>query len=205
MLKVGITVGMGTGKTFVSQLFRLLNIPIYDSDSRAKWLCEHDDMLVASIKNLLGTDAYTKAGNYNKPFVAKQIFNNPDLKIKLEQIIHPAVQADCEKWFSDLASTRLYPYALKEAALLFESGSSKYLDKIVVVDAPLSVRIQRIQNRDHTSTAEIVSRINNQWANEDKVKLADFIINNDEIHPVIPQVLVIHKKLVALNQEKHKV
>ena len=205
MLKVGITGGMGTGKTFVSQLFKLLNIPIYDSDSRAKWLCDHDQVVVSSIKNLLGADAYTREGNYNKPFVAKLIFNNPALKIKLEQIIHPAVQADSEKWFSDLISTRLYPYAIKEAALLFESGSSKYLDKIIVVDAPLSKRIQRIQIRDNKSKEEIATRINNQWPNEEKVKLADFIIMNDEIHPVIPQVLAIHKKLVALNQEKNKV
>lgn len=203
MLKVGITGGIGTGKSTVCQLFKILNIPIYDADTRAKWLCENNAELVEKIKKLIGVGAYTQDGKYNKAFVAKSIFSNPVLKEKLEKLIHPKVLQDGEEWFETLKIKKKYPYAIKEAALLFETGSAKYLDKIIVVDAPIRIRIQRMLIRGDSTLDEINSRIKNQWPNEEKARLADFVIKNDGLHALIPQVLKIHEKLKVLNQKKN--
>lgn len=200
MLKVGITGGIGTGKSFACNLFKLLRIPVYDADEKAKWLCENNPVLIQNIKKLLGDEAYTQQGKYNRAFVSKSIFANPDLKEKLEKLIHPAVLQDSELWFDKLKKGNKYPYAIKEAALLFESGSAHFLDKIIVVDAPVEIRMHRVQLRDNTSIENITARMKNQWPNEEKVKKADFIIFNDGIQAVIPQVVAIHKKLLALSQ-----
>jgi dephospho-CoA kinase len=204
MLRVGITGGIGTGKSFVCQLFKVVNIPVYDADAKAKWLCENNPVLIQKIKKLLGDGAYTQHGKYNKAFVAKTIFSNNLVKEKLEELIHPVVLQDGEQWFEKLAEANTYPYAIKEAALLFESGSYKYLDKIIVVDAPLEIRILRVQSRDKISREEIVARMQNQWQNEEKVKRADYLIHNDGVQAVIPQVLSIHKKLLVVNRDKNK-
>ena len=144
---------------------------------------------------MFGAGAFSSDGEYERKFVSRKIFENPDLKIALENIIHPAVTEDSLRWFAD-HEKKQHPYALKEAALLFESGSHAELDKIIVVDAPLELRIQRILKRDGLSEQETLARIGNQWPQETKLRQADFIIQNDGTSPLIPKVWAIHHQLL---------
>jgi len=195
MLKVGITGGIGTGKSFVAGIFRVLGIPVYEADRRAKEITEESPGLKKQIIDLLGTQAYTPEGKYNRVFVSRAIFTDARLKQALESLIHPEVRKDGEAWFRRQEEEG-HPYCLKEAALLYESGSDRDLDQIIVVDAPLELRIRRLIKRDGLSENEIMNRVNQQWAQEIKKEKADFIIHNDGRHPVIPQVLAIHHQLV---------
>ena len=199
MLRVGITGGIGTGKSFVCNLFRFFNIPVYSADIRAKELCEEDHMIKARIMSVFGHEAYTENGKYNTKFIASKIFDNPDLRKIIESIVHPAVLKDSNYWFESLQKKSIYPYALKEAAILFESGSDKGLDKIIVVDAPLKVRLQRIVQRDQITEEQVLKRIEMQWPSEKKLALADYIIHNDGKKAVIPQVVHIHQELIKSN------
>ncbi len=195
MLKVGITGGIGTGKSFVSNVFRVLGIPVYDADRRAKAITEENPRLKKQIVDLIGTQAYTPEGKYNRVYISQLIFNNAKMKKRLEALIHPEVLADGSAWFRQQEAMG-YPYGLKEAALLFESGSAGEMDKIIVVDAPLELRIRRLVRRDGLSEEEIMGRVSQQWPQEIKKEKADFIIINDGGHAVIPQVLGIHHQLV---------
>lgn len=195
MLKVGITGGIGTGKSFVAKLFGILGVPVYEADRRAKDLTEENPRLKKQIVDLLGTPAYTPEGKYNRIYVSQLIFKDAELKRDLEALIHPEVLADGKAWFKQQEKLG-HPYCLKEAALLYESGSDRELDKIIVVDAPLEVRIRRLIKRDGHSEEEIMSRVRQQWDQEIKKERADFIIINDGLHPVIPQVLGIHHQMV---------
>lgn len=195
MLKVGITGGIGTGKSFVADIFSILGIPVYEADRRAKELTEENPRLKKQIVDLLGTQAYTPEGKYNRIYISQLIFRDAELKRALEALIHPEVLNDGKDWFKR-QEEQGYPYCLKEAALLYESGSDRELDKIIVVDAPLELRIRRLIKRDRLSEEEIMSRVGQQWDQEIKKEKADFIIINDGLHPVIPQVLGIHHQLV---------
>lgn len=195
MLKVGITGGIGTGKSFVADIFSILGIPVYEADRRAKELTEENPRLKKQIVDLLGTQAYTPEGKYNRIYISQLIFKDADLKRALEALIHPEVLNDGKDWFKR-QEEQGYPYCLKEAALLYESGSDRELDKIIVVDAPLELRIRRLIKRDRLSEEEIMSRVGQQWDQEIKKEKADFIIINDGLHPVIPQVLGIHHQLM---------
>lgn len=195
MLKVGITGGIGTGKSFVADIFSILGIPVYEADRRAKELTEENPRLKKQIVDLLGTQAYTPEGKYNRIYISQLIFKDADLKRALEALIHPEVLNDGKDWFKR-QEEQGYPYCLKEAALLYESGSDRELDKIIVVDAPLELRIRRLIKRDRLSEEEIMSRVGQQWDQEIKKEKADFIILNDGLHPVIPQVLGIHHQLM---------
>lgn len=195
MLKVGITGGIGTGKSFVADIFSILGIPVYEADRRAKELTEENPRLKKQIVDLLGTQSYTPEGKYNRMYISQLIFRDAELKRALEALIHPEVLNDGKDWFKR-QEEHSYPYCLKEAALLYESGSDRELDKIIVVDAPLELRIRRLIKRDRLSEEEIMSRVGQQWAQAIKKEKADFIIINDGMHPVIPQVLGIHHQLV---------
>lgn len=195
MLKVGITGGIGTGKSFVADIFSILGIPVYEADRRAKELTEENPRLKKQIVDLLGTQAYTPEGKYNRIYISQLIFKDADLKRALEALIHPEVLNDGKDWFKR-QEEQGYPYCLKEAALLYESGSDRELDKIIVVDAPLELRIRRLIKRDRLSEEEIMSRVGQQWDQEIKKEKADFIIINDGLHPVILQVLGIHHQLM---------
>ena len=195
MIRVGITGGIGTGKTFICTIFRFLGIPVYDADLRAKQLVEESAQVKQEIINLVGSDAFTDQGQYNRKLISSKIFQQPVLKQALEQIIHPAVRKDSLRWFKHYENLHL-AYGLKEAALLFESGSDVDLDQVIVVDAPLELRIQRLMQRDGWSEDEIKSRMTNQWPQEEKLRRADFIILNDGKSPVIPKVWAIHHQLL---------
>lgn len=196
MLRIGITGGIGTGKSYICNLFRLLGIPTYLSDIQAKKLCEEDFNLKEKIIKLLGDKSYTESGKYNREYIASEIFVNPSIKNSLESLIHPAVLRDSDDWFARLEQEKKYAYALKESALLYESGSTKGLDKIIVIDAPMAVRIERIFKRDHITKEQVLRRMESQWPNEKKLELADYIIVNDGVKAVIPQVIQIHRSIV---------
>lgn len=190
-LLIGLTGGIGSGKSLIAKIFSSLGVPVYDADSRAKKLMTTDSVLVAAIQKEFGKDAYDQNGVLNRKFLAGEVFNNPEKLKVLNQLVHPRVQVDTEKWVNENSNQ---PYLIKEAALLFESGSSQTLDKIIVVTAPVAVRIKRVMQRDGRSQKEVENIIRNQMTEEEKMARADFIIRNDESELVTPQVLKLHER-----------
>lgn len=196
MLKVGITGGIGTGKTTVCLIFELLGVPIYYADSRAKKLMTSYKTLKQEIKTLLGSEAYYRNGRLNRKYVAAQVFTNKDILEKLNKLVHPAVGEDYLIW---LAQFEDKPYTIKEAALLVENGSYKELDYLIVVAADLDIRVKRVIQRDHVTEQHVLDRMRNQLKQEMKMKVADFIIDNSGKKSLISQVLDIHNKLIDLS------
>lgn len=189
MLKVGITGGMGSGKTTVCRIFEHLKVPVYYADDRAKHLV--NVTLRENISASFGEDIYTKEG-LDRALLAKRAFVNKEKTDLLNSIVHPAVALDYDDWVSKQNGA----YSIKEAALLIESESYKTLDKIILVSAPLETRIQRILKRDKTSREDINNRISKQLSDEEKEKYADYFINNDGDSSLVEQVLQIHKSLL---------
>lgn len=192
-LLVGITGGIGAGKSTVAKVFSLLSIPVYYADDRAKWLMANDEALKTQIIQAFGEDSYTDEGILNRTFLAEQVFSDPANTEIINGLVHPAVAEDFRRW----AEQQQSPYVLKEAALLFESGSYKELNKVINVSSPLKVRVARILRRDpHRSAEQVNSIIDKQLPDEDKNRLADFLIKNTDNQLIIPQVLQIHEKLL---------
>lgn len=187
-LKIGITGGIGSGKTLVAGIFQKLGAPTYNADDRARWLMNNNSKIVKKVIDLFGTEAYIN-GVLNRTLIAEQVFKNKSLLDQLNAIVHPIVFSDFDEWYN----AQTFPYVLKEAALLFESGSYKDLDAIITVDAPLEIRLKRASIRDQKSEEEIKGRIKNQYPNEIKVKAADFVITNDGTTPILPQILQLHQ------------
>ncbi|WP_338872451.1 dephospho-CoA kinase [Spirosoma sp. SC4-14] len=193
-LQIGVTGGIGSGKSVVCQIFRTLGIPVYIADDRAKWLTEHDPILKADILRLMGSNAYDALGHYNRRWIASQIFNDPVLLQQLNQVIHPRVLSDTQAWIREHTDK---PYLIKEAAIMNAAGHGNTLDKVIVVQAPLQLRIERIQKRDpHRSEEEIRNIIHQQISDDERLLLADYVINNDEHQLLIPQVLAIHDEFL---------
>lgn len=191
-LLIGITGGIGAGKSTVARIFHILGIPVYSADDRAKWLMVHNPDLKHQIITEFGNDAYQHDGSLNAQYLAGKVFSDPESTQKINSFVHPAVKTDFEQW----ACQQPVPYVLKEAALLFETGSYKDLDKIINVSAPLKVRVNRILTRDpHRSEKQINAIIDRQLPDEEKNELADFVVKNTENKMLIPQVLAIHKQL----------
>jgi dephospho-CoA kinase len=195
MLKVGITGGIGVGKTVVSRVFALLGVPVYDSDARAKWVMHHDKALRKELIGAFGPQAYTEAGELDRPYIAGIVFNDPGRLEQLNSLVHPHVRDDFANW---AASHAKKPYLLKEAALMYESEAWKQMDRIITVYAPMDVRIKRLQQRDrHRSEEAIRAIIARQLSEEERMSRANHIIYNDDQQLVIPQVLRLHEQLVA--------
>lgn len=195
-LRAGITGGIGSGKTTVCRIFETLGIPVYYADARAKWLIENEPALRESIAQLLGAEAYAPDGTYNRRYVADQVFGNPAKLAALNALVHPAVERDSLAWHQ-AAGVKGAPYTLKEAALMIESGSHRHLDVLIVVSAPEEIRIQRVMQRDGSDAEAVRARIRNQLPESEKTALADYLIVNDGSHLLLPQVLEIHKSLLA--------
>jgi dephospho-CoA kinase len=191
--KVGITGGMGAGKTTVAQIFSLLGIPVYNADIRAKQLMGVDEALIIQIKALLGPGAYTQDGKINTRYIAGKVFSDDFLLKKLNTLVHPKVLEDGDAWHHNKTGM---PYTLKEAALLFESGSYLYLDAVINVFAPEDIRIQRILQRDQIPLVQIKERLRNQWPEDRRKMLVDFEITNDGKTLLIPQIMRIHQNLI---------
>lgn len=192
MLKVGITGGIGSGKTYVCAIFEQMGIPVYYADSRAKQLLYRDPKLKSEVKSLLGTGAYHSNGRPNRGYIGSKIFADKALLQQMNELVHPAVAEDSQRWHSQQQA----PYTLKEAALLVENGSYKTLDKLIVVTAPEDIRIARVVKRDKTTTKAVRSRIKNQLPDAAKVAVADYIIVNDGSKSVLKQVAEIHRQLI---------
>ena len=197
-LKVGITGGIGSGKTTICKIFETLGIPVYYADNRAKWLMVNDPHLIAGVKKMFGEQAYFPDGALNRKYLANTVFSNPEQLNQLNQLVHPAVANDSRNWHNSQIEV---PYTLKEAALLFESKNHLVLDKVITVFCPENIRLKRVMERDNVSEAEVRSRMNRQMPEEEKLKLADYIIYNDGEKALVPQVLAIHKQLVQIRHE----
>ncbi len=186
---IGITGGIGAGKTLISSIFKNFGIPVYNADDRAKFLMNHDQKLIYEITETFGPLAFLD-GKLNRSYLANHVFEDKDKLERLNQLVHPAVGEDYRQWREQYQDQ---PYTLKEAALLFETGSYHELDQTILVFAPLPLRIQRVLLRDpHRTKADIEKIVENQMPEEEKKKLADHIIYNDDTRLVIPQVLKIH-------------
>lgn len=193
-LQIGITGGIGSGKSTICRIFKVLGVPVYDADLRARQLMEHDQMLIESIRQTFGTAAYKKDGTLDRIFMANAVFGNQEALTQLNRLVHPRVRLDYEAW----SSAQLARYVLREAALLYESGSYTTVEKMIVVTSPHDLRIKRVLLRDkHRSHKDIEAIIANQLSDEEKSKRADYIIQNDERHLVIPQVLALHQQFMA--------
>lgn len=190
---MAITGNMGSGKTVVCEVFRALGIPVFNADEASNYELSHNPQVIAAVKALLGDEVY----NNNIPDrkrIAEIVFNDADKLNRLNAIMHPAAVAHFKHWCEQQSA----PYIIKEAAILFESGTDKGVDKIITVTAPEALRIARIKKRNpQWSEKEIKKRLERQWPEEEKVKRSDFVIVNDEKHSVIEQVLQIHKSLTT--------
>lgn len=196
-LQIGITGGIGSGKTLICKIFHSLGIPIYDADSRAKILMTTDGILVEQIKKEFGMLSYNEDGSLNRKYLGQIAFDQKLKLEKLNQLVHPRVAKDYEEW---VITHQHFPYVIKEAALLFESGSYKGLDKIVVVSASEQIRMKRVLQRDtHRTEKDVENIFGNQLPENEKLKRADFVIINDETRLVIPQVLELHERFSSLN------
>ena len=192
MLKIGITGGIGSGKSTVAKLFEVLGIPVYYADDAAKQLMNENDALKQQVQKEFGKEAYTN-GKLNRKYIADIVFSNPEKLELLNSLVHPATLKDADEWMNKQTT----PYTIKEAALIFESGAEKYLDKVIGVYAPSPLRIQRVMQRDGISEAAVLTRLNKQMDEDKKMRLCDYVINNDEQELLIPQVLKIHEVLKA--------
>jgi len=191
-LKVGLTGGIGSGKSYIAGFFEKLGIPIYFADKEAKLLMIKNKSLKADIKQLLGFDSYHQNGRPNRPIIASKVFNDKKLLKKLNALVHPAVQNDYAQW-SDIQKA---PYTIEESAILFEIGADNKFDKTVLVTADKETRIKRVLKRDKTPRKAIESRMKNQLSDEKKIPLADFIIVNDGTSDMAELVLEIHNKIL---------
>lgn len=192
MIKVGITGGIGSGKTTVCKVFELLGVPVYYADLEAKNILDNDRIVFDSIVELFGKEVLNSLSKIDRKRLASFVFNDKKRLDQLNAIVHPAVLKHFDSW-SELNS--LSPYILKEAAILFESGSYKNLNKIITVSSSIETRINRVVQRDKVSREEVEKRILNQMADEEKIKLSQFVIMNDEQQLIIPQILKIHNEL----------
>lgn len=192
-VQVGITGGIGSGKTTVCGVFKLLGVPVYNSDLQARKLMEESDELVQKVKELFGSEALTPEGKPNRKVIAQLAFHNPALLQQLNSAVHPVVAIDYLNWQKKQES----PYTLKEAALLIETGSYQGLDALIVVSAPQDLRLQRVLARDpHRLASDVKAIMNHQVSEKIRREKADFIIENDETQSVIQQVLHIHETIL---------
>ena len=188
---IGLTGGIGSGKTTVAKMFEELGVPIYIADTEAKKLTNTSKIIKKELIALLGEETYLN-NTLNKKYVANLIFNDEDLLKKVNSIIHPKVAKHFKKW----AKKQNAPYCIKEVAILFENGSYKDCNFTILVTAPLNVRIDRVLLRDHTSKKEIEDRINNQWSDKIKIKLADAVIENIDLSTTKYKVNKLHLMLL---------
>lgn len=195
-LHVGITGGIGSGKSYVAAIFASFGVPVYYADDRAKWLMQHSEPLQAQIIDLFGPQSY-ESGQLNRPYLADQIFKDESKRLALNQLVHPAVQDDF-LWFAQQNSQ--HPYVLKEAALLLETGSHVELDRLILVVADKQTKIKRVMQRDGASEDQVLQRMAAQWTDEQKIPFADFIIHNEDHENVDASIRQIHLQLTMEGQ-----
>jgi len=190
MTKVGITGGIGSGKSFVSKILRSMNYPVFNSDSEAKKIIQENKEVREDLIALFGEETFSN-NELNKAFLANIIFNDNEPLEKVNAIVHPKVR----QAFEAFAKIENNSVVFNEAAILFESGGHSQLDKVILISAPMKLRLQRVMNRDHSTEKEVLARMNKQWTDEQKRELADFEIINDEQQPLVHQIEEVLMKL----------
>ena len=194
MLKIGITGGIGSGKSTIAKIFETLGISVYNADEAAKRLMNTDESLKAAIKKEFGNETFMN-GLLDQKLLASVVFNDPQKLEALNSLVHPATINDAAEWIKKQIS----PYIIKEAALLIEAGAEKMMDYVIGVFAPKELCIQRVMNRDSINREEVVKRMKRQMPEVEKLKQCDFIIVNDEQELLIPQVLALHQQFLLKN------
>ncbi len=189
MLRIGLTGGIGSGKSTVARIFNVLGIPVYNADDAAKRLMVENDELKNNIIRSFGKESYVN-GELNRKYLSAQVFNDSKKIELLNSFVHPATIQDAQQWMEKQNA----PYIIKEAALIFESGSNQFLDYVIGVQSPTELRIERAMKRDNISREQVEARMKLQMDEEEKMKKCDFIIVNDEQQRLIPQVLLLHEK-----------
>lgn len=198
MIKIGITGGIGSGKTTVCKVFEILGIPVFYADTVAKDIMVTDPLLIEGILNAFGSESFTAAGALNNKHIAKIVFNDKYELARLNALVHPAVFRAFDQWLAAVPAGT--PYILKEAALLFESGSYKLCDKSILVTAPYITRLQRVMERDNSTQEQVQARMDKQMSDEEKMKMSDFRLLNDENQSVVLQVLQLHHQFLNLTK-----
>lgn len=191
MIVVGLTGGIGSGKTTVGRMFKKLGVPVYNSDKEAKKLMRSSKKIRKAIKELLGDESYS-VNKLNKEFVANKVFNNKDLLEQMNAIVHPAVRKHFSKWVKKQET----PYVIQEAAIIFENSMHEFYDKVILVTAPKTIRIERLKARDASSESQIKARMKNQWDDIKKEPLADFVIENIQRSETSRAVKVVNRLLL---------
>lgn len=195
MLKIGITGGIGSGKTTVCKVFELLGVPVFYADNVAKSVMHTDPVLREAIIKTFGTESYTAQGELNRAYISSIVFKDQTELNKLNALVHPAVFRAFDHW---VAGQRGVAYVMKEAALLFESKSYEMCDQTILVLTPEDMRIKRVMERDKVTESEVRSRMSRQWTDEAKKKLAGHILLNDETQLLIPEIIRLHQQFIAL-------
>jgi len=195
MFKIGLTGNIGSGKTFVASVFDTLGISVFNADQEARKLYE-ESFVREKLREFFGEGIFTPSQEVDRKALAQIVFKDPVKLARLNELIHPLVREKFAAWSSHRDQE---PYTIYEAAILFEGGYYKELDRVILVTAPEEVRIQRVIRRDGVAKEEVLRRMANQWAEERKITLADFVINNDGRQMVIPQVIQVHRQLMMLN------
>lgn len=189
---IGLTGGIGSGKSTIATMFKNFGVPVYIADIEAKKIMHTNSTVKRHIENLFGPDAY-KGDTLNKTFIADQVFGNKELLAKLNDIVHPAVAQHFENW----KKKQKAKYIIKEVAILFEKDGQKECDYTILVTAPKKLRIKRILDRDATTIEKIKQRMNNQWEDSQKIPLADFVITNIDLKEAEKQVFELHQKFMV--------
>lgn len=193
MLKIGLTGGIGTGKSMVAEVFRLLKIPVYVSDLEAKRLMIESDEIRSLLVDRFGSEVYHE-NRLNRKYLSDIIFNNPKALQDVNDIVHPVVRRDFENWSLKQQS----PYVIQESAILFDTGLYRNFDRIICVTADENLRIQRVMSRDGVDANAVMERMKNQLAENIKVEKADYVIYNNS-GLILPQIMKIHQEILALN------
>lgn len=197
MLRIGLTGGIGSGKTTVAQIFEVLGIPVYYADAEAKRLMNTNAELKNAILKNFGAESY-KDEMLNRTYISSVVFNDQSKLELLNSLVHPVTMKDGEAWLN----AQTTPYAIHEAALVFEAGVNQRTDHVIGVFAPQTIRVKRVMERDNISEEDVLHRMNRQMDEEKKMKLCDFVISNDEQQLLVPRVLELHEKLLALSNQK---
>ncbi|MBS1644370.1 MAG: dephospho-CoA kinase [Bacteroidetes bacterium] len=190
-LKVGITGGIGSGKTTVCRIFEVLGIPVFYADDRAKALMNDNQDLMATLKHTFGNELYSE-GELNRQLLAKKVFNDPAALRELNQLVHPATKRDYHQWLQKQNTA----YTLKEAALFFETGINKDMNILIGVSAPQNLRIERVKSRSGLTETEIMARIQQQMDEDEKMSRCHLVLINDDLQALLPQVLNLHQYLL---------
>ena len=202
MLRVGLTGGIGSGKSTVAKIFEVLGVPLYYADEAARRLMNENEELKKKISEVFGTAIYNN-GKLDRAALAAVVFNDPKKLEQLNSLVHPVTFTDAIAWLHKLETgAPPVPFAIKEAALIFESGAEEWLDYVIGIYAPVPLRIKRAMERDHCSEADVLARMSKQMDEDEKMRLCNFVLNNDEQQLLVPQVIALHQHLLGLSKEK---